>query len=357
MLQHNMRIKKLDDFKWIAAILVVANHTSPLDSINFTADFLLSRVLARIAVPFFLMVTGYFVLYAAMREDSGIRRILHAIKKTGFLYLAVTILYLPVQIYKIIKEPSTPAALLGNALRAIFFDGTYYHLWYLPAAIIGLLLTYLLLRYAKGAAFGISIVLYGIGMLGDSYYGLVEQIPFLKGIYEGMFRIFSYTRNGIFLAPIFLLLGYQLSVRKNERLESVNRSQALKALRNAIICLLFMCAEGILLHVYQMQRHDSMYLILPVLMGYLFWYLLLHDNKEKQKGRWQSFYLKGPMLLYFLHPFVILMVRAFVKVTKLNFILDISIVYFLAVLFGSLVAAYCCVWLGQRIPWFRKRRN
>ena len=357
MLQQNVRIKKLDDFKWIAAILVVANHTSPLESVNLTADFLLTRVLARVSVPFFLMVTGYFVLYAAMQEDSGIRRILHAIKKTGFLYLAVTILYLPIQIYNIIKEPTTPAVLLGNVFRDIFFDGTYYHLWYLPAAIIGLIITYLLLRYAKGAAFGISVVLYGIGIMGDSYYGLVERIPLLKGVYESMFHVFTYTRNGLFLAPIFLLLGYQLSVKKNENSGVKEQRQSLRALRNTLFCLLFMCAEGLLLHAYEMQRHDSMYLILPVLMGYLFWYLLLYDNNAKPKGRWQSFYLNGPMLLYFLHPFVILIVRAFAKITKLSVILDISIVYFLAVLFGSLCAAYCCVWLGQRIPWLHKRRS
>ncbi len=50
----------LDIFRLIAAFLVVAIHTSPLSSLNETADFILTRIIARIAVPFFLMVTGYF---------------------------------------------------------------------------------------------------------------------------------------------------------------------------------------------------------------------------------------------------------------------------------------------------------
>lgn len=36
-LQQNARIGKLDDFKWVAALLVAAIHTSPLESLNETA--------------------------------------------------------------------------------------------------------------------------------------------------------------------------------------------------------------------------------------------------------------------------------------------------------------------------------
>ena len=43
----------LDWFRLLAAFLVVCNHTSPLDSFAPGADFWLTRVLARVAVPFF----------------------------------------------------------------------------------------------------------------------------------------------------------------------------------------------------------------------------------------------------------------------------------------------------------------
>lgn len=52
----------LDDCKIIAAFLVIAIHTSPLTSFSAEADFVLTRIMARTAVPFFLMVTGYFLL-------------------------------------------------------------------------------------------------------------------------------------------------------------------------------------------------------------------------------------------------------------------------------------------------------
>ena len=43
----------LDLFRVAAALLVIAIHTSPLASFHESADFFLTRVLARIAVPFF----------------------------------------------------------------------------------------------------------------------------------------------------------------------------------------------------------------------------------------------------------------------------------------------------------------
>ncbi|NLM03852.1 MAG: acyltransferase, partial [Clostridiales bacterium] len=57
----------LDYFRIIAAALVVAIHTSPLSIINDRADFIFTRILCRIAVPFFFMVSGFF-LYADNRR-------------------------------------------------------------------------------------------------------------------------------------------------------------------------------------------------------------------------------------------------------------------------------------------------
>lgn len=335
------RLKKLDDFRWIAAFLVVAIHTSPLESMNETADFLLTRVFARVAVPFFFMVTGYFVLSA---KDSG-RKVLKTVKKTGIWYLLLTLLYLPVQIYKVVGE-SIDFSLTGKLLKAVFFDGTYYHLWYLPALMLGLVITWALLRLGRRNAFVCAVILYFFGLLGDSYFGITEQIPFLKSLYGWMFQLFSHTRNGLFYAPLFLLLGYEMAVlyREKEGFSGKNAS-------NAILCMGFMVVEGLLLHKHDFQRHDSMYLMLPFVMFHLFAYLL-SEGLERQRS---TFYLKGPMLVYFLHPLVILVLRGFVKVTGLKMFLTVSPLYYLSVLAGSLCAAFLLLWMSAQ--WQQKRRK
>ena len=61
----------LDIFRMAAALLVIAIHTSPLSSFSPEADFFLTRILARVAVPFFFMVTGQFALPDMISRGKG----------------------------------------------------------------------------------------------------------------------------------------------------------------------------------------------------------------------------------------------------------------------------------------------
>ena len=51
----------IDGFRIAAALLVAAIHISPLAAWNETGDFILTRVAARVAVPFFFMTSGFFL--------------------------------------------------------------------------------------------------------------------------------------------------------------------------------------------------------------------------------------------------------------------------------------------------------
>ena len=64
----------LDAFRLSAAVLVVTIHTSPLGGLAPLADLWLTRVLARVAVPFFLMVSGYFLARGGWRLGAFCRR-------------------------------------------------------------------------------------------------------------------------------------------------------------------------------------------------------------------------------------------------------------------------------------------
>lgn len=323
------RIKSWDAFKWLAAFLVVAIHTSPLESIWPYGDFLLTRIAARLAVPFFFMLTGYFTVQVKKTE-----------KKLFLLYLGVTCLYLPVQIYKYMGGETFTA---GRILKDIFFDGTFYHLWYLPACMLGLALMTLLLKCGKENAVAISILLYVIGLLGDSYFGLVRLSPILSKVYDGMFTCFSYTRNGIFMAPLFLILGRLF--REQEKKGKQNKEKEL---------ILFLCSfvlmiqEALLLHNTDWQKHDSMYLFLPLCSYHLFAFLRCVNERalpsERSGKRADSLWLKGPMYIYFLHPLVIILVRGCAKVIKMPALVECSPLYYLCVCAGSFCAtAFLCL--------------
>ena len=114
----------LDRFRIIAALAVIAIHTSPLDTFHEGADFFLTRVLARIAVPFFFMVTGQFVaagFLASGASQKSVPKLCRYLVKTSLLYLLCIILYLPIGIYAGHYENLT----IGKALACFSLTGPF----------------------------------------------------------------------------------------------------------------------------------------------------------------------------------------------------------------------------------------
>lgn len=313
----------VDMFRLIAALLVIAIHTSPLASVNGTADFILTRILARIAVPFFFTASGFFLFAKANGEKQP--EVSAFVNKSAILYGISILLYLPLNVYAgTVKEWHNPL----NLLRDILFNGTFYHLWYFPAAIVGACITWLLLKRLKsGQAIGVVLGLYTVGLLGDSYYGITDKITFLRAAFQALFLFFDYTRNGLFFAPVFFLMGALLA----------NRMKRL-SLKTCMLGFAFsfaaMLAEGLLLHAFRLQKHDSMYLMLVPCVFFLFQGLLLWEGKSGQRVRTIS------LLVYLIHPAVIVAVRGFAKAVKLqSLLIDNSILHFLAVACISFAAA------------------
>lgn len=133
----------LDRFRLLAAVLVVCNHTGPLDSLSPTADFFLTRVLAQLAVPFFFIVSGYFLAKGQWKHTGRFLR------KTLLLYLAAVALYLPLNWYNGGYSPL-------EWVKKLLADGTLYHLWYFPAVLLGVVVARNLARLPHSAALGVA---------------------------------------------------------------------------------------------------------------------------------------------------------------------------------------------------------
>lgn len=319
------KIASIDIFRIAAAFLVVAIHTSPLASFNETADFVLTRVIARVAVPFFFMVSGYFL---------SEKRILSFCKNTGLIYAGAIVLYLPLNIYNsYFSKDNLPVSLIKD----ILIDGTFYHLWYLPAAITGVLIVFGFGKKLKsGVVFGIAVVLYLFALGGDSYYGLVSGNETLSLIYSKLFLISDYTRNGFLYAPVFVALG---RLMKNCRIKSM----ALNSIGFAISMGL-MTAEALWLKWAGWQRHDSMYVMLPICMFFLFG-LLLSANKGRNNDL-----SRVSLWIYIIHPLVIVVIRAAARpLGKWELLVENSLVHYIAVCIVSVLLAIIPVLLKRRI--------
>ena len=316
----------LDYFKIIAALLVIAIHTSPLTSFNVEADFVLTRIIARTAVPFFLMVTGYFLLPQYIWGKSmDYRPLFRFIQKTLLLYAIAILIFLPVNLYAGQLENIEAIDLI----RMLIFDGTFYHLWYLPASVTGVLILWILgKKFNFKVLFIICLVLYGFGLVGDSYYGFTNMFPTVKSLYDTLFHIFSYTRNGIFYVPIFLVMGAWFGHTPQRRKRIYN-------IYGFLISLLFMIFEGMTLHILDVQRHDSMYLFLLPCMFFLFAAVLSIAKQPAPILRSISTWI------YLLHPLMIVLIRGIAKLIHGQAILvDNSLIHYIAVCFLSCIFAY-----------------
>ncbi len=294
----------LDDFRLIAVILVVANHTRSAEG-----EFLwLLTVLRRTAVPYFIMVSGYFLGRDSWRSTGRF------LKKTALLYGTGVLLYLPLSWYAGQLSPDFP--------RQVLFDGSFYHLWYLPALLLGVPIARFLSRLGQKKALLAAGALYLIGLGGDSYYGLLPQG--LAGFYDGIFRVFTYTRNGLFYVPLFLLLG-AAGIAMGSR----------RSLAGFLVSLSMLVSEALFLHGAGVQRFDSMYLCFPPLMVFLFSLLLNFNRGERRKLRCPA------ALVYLLHPWCIVLVRQGAGAAGLRGLLvENTFVHFLAVLVLSFLLSH-----------------
>lgn len=328
----------LDAFKIIAAFLVICIHTSPLTTFSGETDFFLTRIVARIAVPFFMMVSGFFILPQYLFEKSGdTRPLMRFIKKTALLYAVAIVIYLPVNLYAGQFGELDAAGIL----RLFLFDGTFYHLWYLPSVILGVLIVYFLSRKLPfRAVMGVSLLLYGIGLMGDSYYGAISSVPVLSTVYDAMFHVFSYTRNGLFYAPVFLALGAWLGYS--------SRTYGVKMIAAGfILSVALMSAEGFALHHLGWQRHDSMYLALLPCMFFLYRLVMAWGRKPAPSLRDISIWI------YLIHPLFIVIVRGGAKITGLvDMLVQNSLIHYLTVSALSLLFAVLMV----KLPVFRKEK-
>ena len=330
----------IDCFRMIAALFIIAIHTSPLGTYSEWGDFILTRVIARVAVPFFFMTSGFFLI---SRYSCNADRLCAFARKTALIYGAAVLLYLPINMYNGYFKMEN---LLPNIIQDIVFDGTLYHLWYLPASLAGGVIAWILVRkLGFRRAFVVAVILYLMGLFGDSYYGLGKQVPVLGGFYTLWFQVSDYTRNGIFFAPVFLVLGGWIA-------DCQTRLRQVTAWSMCIVMLLSMLAEGMVLHYFQLQRHDSMYLSLVPCVYFLF-QALLHF-----RGKRHAWLRDVSLLVYIMHPMMIVAIRLAAKVLHLQTLLvKNSIVHFVAVVVTSVSFSVAAAAFWQRFGRRKKEWN
>jgi serine/alanine racemase len=214
-------------------------------------------------------------------------------------------------------------------VKDIFFDGTLYHLWYLPAAITGGAIAFLLVKKlgTKWAA-AITLLLYLLGMVGDSLFGLIEATP-AGAVYNAVFAVVGSSRNGIFFTPIFFVLGAIIAKREPLSLK--------KSLLGAVISYILLFFEAMALRDAALFRRDSMCIFIFLLPLIYFLFSALCGVKGERKALLRD----SSMIIYIIHPFVIVVLRFVSELLGIDgVIIENNLVNFFTVTVLSVIAAF-----------------
>lgn len=211
-----MRVKKtygaIDIAKYVSALLVVAIHTYPFEEISPVFNTFFLSTVCRLAVPFFFTVSAFFFLRKYNgRSLEDTQPLMDYLRRVGQLYLVWTVIYLP---YTIWNYASTGFSWYNifSYLRDFLLNGSYYHLWFLPALMLGMVITFFFYRrFGMTRTLIFTAVLYLIGYAINIYAPIWQSMPYADFAYGFFEKTLVTPRDGIFFAPVFIALGFLLS--------------------------------------------------------------------------------------------------------------------------------------------------
>ncbi len=279
------------------AILVVILHVRLFENVSMILDYAFVQGFTRVAVPFFFVSSGFLLFKKLQLENIALKPIRKYCLKILRIYCVWTLIYIPFIIRDMSKdnEGYMHAALKG--IRDLLFVG-YAHLWFLPALIIGVLITaYLLQRKCKiNTIVTCGGILYIAALGGYSYYGVFTYFcpegSLLFTIVHYLSLIIVTPRNGLFMGFLYVALGASIAFHKKIYTKKYLFS-------GFLLSWMLFFSEAMLVHSYDLMlsNGDAYVSLIPVSF---FTFLLGISIKLKD----DSIYIwlrKMSMFIYYVH--------------------------------------------------------
>lgn len=203
----------IDILKFICAIFVVGIHSHIMSDVDNDVQWYIMHMFFRIAVPFFFIASGFLFGKKVLKNKKGLKDITtKQIKRLIIPFIFWLLVSLPYVIMTTTGD-NVIVVILKIVRKAIFYP--WGALWFILALIVAIIMEYYFLKNGKlKNAIFLSIILYIIALLGNSYYFILEGTPF-KWLMDAYRTICVTTRNGIFEAfPIFTI-GVYMATKEN----------------------------------------------------------------------------------------------------------------------------------------------
>lgn len=219
IMENTNKIASLELGRLLAMFAIIALHSQVFMTYLLMDDFPvfgnIFNQLTRFAVPFFFILSGYFIQPKLTHTPlKTIQSYCAPLFKIWIVWSALS-LALPFHWRKVAENGYLAERtgywnwLTQNPLNALF-EGGMVHLWFIPALIIAVSIIGLLVHFKKTTwLIPIAVILYVYGLAGGSYQTLTEVwTPF-------------FTRNGPFFSTLMVVIGFELR-RREITLSSTN---------------------------------------------------------------------------------------------------------------------------------------
>ncbi len=270
---------------------MVIIHTEPLYTGEYAPiGIFLKDYLARIAVPFFLTVSGYFYFYRIDRENS-VWQYVWRLTKT---YIIWSIPYFFINFWVLHNEVGGIAKFVSKSIIDFFIFGSSSHFWFFPALIYStLIVTFLYKKLGFKALCYIAAILFVIGCLGSSYLKIGHKIPVLSYMYR--YEHFAAIRRIFMTGVPFMCVGGWLKINRS-RFENISNKKLTFIL---VVTVLIYIAEKFAITLLSLQDNLVNTIMLVPLVAIIV--LLLLNNPEETKVKLSQNAKNCANFMYYMH--------------------------------------------------------
>jgi len=271
--------------------------------------------LGRITVPSFFMINGYYFC-KKINDNKAIKKyLIHLL----IIYTTWFIIYLRPFLMKGDKMFVLYDFRIDLILEYYIFG--YYHIWYVPALIMGVILLVLLKRTVKK---DYILLLIGLVLYISGYFIELMEGPLF------------YARNGLFIGYPFILLGYYI--------HTTDFDKKIKSSYLAVLIFITLMTLTIeLSYTFERAFYRNIYLSLPILCPCIFLFIMKH-SVYKEKSTFLNYLGSMPSAIYFVHFYVIFKSFAITDLAPVS--------RFLLVILVSVLASIIIIFVNKRIKIF-----
>lgn len=259
----------IDVLRLVFAIAVASIHTMAFKSLNENLWIATSMGVARLAVPFFFIVSGYF-LYNRIQSTKEPKSTLKRLLTLYVLWVLIeTVTLTPV----VLSNLNMPIRII---IQRFLFVGITGSLWYISSLIITIFIIAPLLKKDKVVLLLIiGFALYLFGTTGDTYNGFYENTmvyPLIKG-YIGIFFL---PQIGITESILFITLGAAISKYKlNEKIKNAGLL--------SILSIVLLLVETFILNKTGIAKDANMYLSAIIAVPLIFIWAINYSKNISAK--------------------------------------------------------------------------